>query len=184
MGTMLQAISAVSGYVDQSGHAHLLSDKITLSRIPQANRAVVTKLDGDEGTPTGETSGMQEGQPMDSGVILPSIEDARGEVGSARKTLTINVGFPLNPDGSENVDAVCVIHFDEELPIDEYGRHELQMEQQILLAQGGNELLRKTTVKIRADVEVPCEEVLKLIGHAESCGFIRFALLGAPFRHR
>ena len=117
-----------------------------------------------------------EQQQADERVQLPSDPLAAERPEAVKEDLVINIGFLRNPDGSKRDETAYVFVPGEEIPVMRYGQEKLPIERAVQISKGGEELLQKTTISIRADSDVPTGLIQELIKFSQENGFTKFAL--------
>lgn len=117
-----------------------------------------------------------ENTQADERVKLPDSEIARPTKGKREDEVVLNIGYIRNKDGSKRVQEPLVFLQGEDIPVEQMPpriKKDLQL-YRLEHPDLGKTVL--TTVKMRADSEVPIGKVQELIKMYQEAGYEKFAL--------
>lgn len=115
-----------------------------------------------------------ESTQADERVKLPESEIAKPPKVKREDEVTLNIGFIRNPDGSKRVEHPLVFLPGEDVQVGQMTPRIKKDKQMYQLQHPGQDI--KTTVKLRADSEVPIGTVQELIKLYQEEGYTKFAL--------
>ena len=108
----------------------------------------------------------------DERVVLPADDLARPPLAPRKEEWVINIGFVRDKTGAE-IDGPFIFYGDELVPVAAF-TPKLELQRDIIKANRKDP--KNTTIKFRADMEVPTGQVQDLMKMAQEAGFEKFGL--------